>query len=494
MKLRAIELIRVSTAGQAADDRASIPSQKAVNQRTAAAHGLTIVRTIELVDVSGAAVLKTPEIAELIELMADPQIHGVVCREFSRLMRPEDFGDYALLQAFADTKTILYLPEGPLDFSSRIGRFMGLIRGGIAGMERSEILERIWTSKEEKRREGCFAQSRKCLPFGVDYDPIKGKAGWSYTADSERVREAFRMFLSGELSYATIGRKVGIEPTNLRVIFKNPIYTGCRVIDKRRDLSPSGKYITKDGRQGDRRKVQRAPEEVIRVKVLEPLISESDFARVQQMIAAKKTGHWRLKEGYEHRFTYNGFLICECQSRVYTKYRRNDYYICKDRCGASYMRRDVLEPKLHRLFYEQLTDTAFLQRILTAAKEKRPQIDSEALTRQLARLSEKRRRILDGFFEGLINATERDLRLAAIERERRTVSGLLAREQKHELLTPTVLADTFAPFVEFDLLNRDQKRRLLNTITPQIVAANYEIKGLYFSGLMGNHRDKGSLQ
>lgn len=129
---------------------------------------------------SGAAVLQTPEIQELIELMADPQIHGVVCREFSRLMRPENFIDYGLLQEFANTNTVLYLPEGPIDFSSKIGRFMGLLRGGVAGMERTEILERIWSAKEEKRRAGGFAQSRNCLPFGVDYSSGK----WSRKATS----------------------------------------------------------------------------------------------------------------------------------------------------------------------------------------------------------------------------------------------------------------------------------------------------------------------
>ena len=55
-------------------------------------------------------------------------------------------------EAFADSNTILYLPEGPIDFTSKTGRLMGTIRAAIAGLERSEILERVWTAKEEKRR------------------------------------------------------------------------------------------------------------------------------------------------------------------------------------------------------------------------------------------------------------------------------------------------------------------------------------------------------
>src|SRR6185503_7013095 len=113
--------------------------------------------------VSGAAVLLAPEIQELLRLMESPDIHGVVTREFSRLMRPENFSDYALLQAFAESGTQLYLPDGPLDFSSKTGRLLGSVRAAMAGIERTEMLEKIWSAKEEKRRAGGFAQSRVCL-------------------------------------------------------------------------------------------------------------------------------------------------------------------------------------------------------------------------------------------------------------------------------------------------------------------------------------------
>jgi DNA invertase Pin-like site-specific DNA recombinase len=255
MTKRCLELLRVSTAEQATESHASLPAQRAVNRRTASAYGLTIVRSIEMSDVSGAAVLLAPEIKELVTLMNDPEIHGVVAREFSRLMRPENFSDYALLQAFADSRTLLYLPEGPIDFASKTGRLMGTIRAAIAGMERTELLERIWSAKEEKRKAGGFGQGRICLPFGVAYNN-----GWSYTRGVQRVREAFRLVLSGNTSYSSISRAVGIESFNLRIILRNPIYTGWRVVDKKRDTSPAGKYTTRDGRQGDRRKVARAPE------------------------------------------------------------------------------------------------------------------------------------------------------------------------------------------------------------------------------------------
>lgn len=191
---RVLELLRVSTVGQADDSHASIPSQRTINRRTEQQYGLTIVKTIELIGVSGTAVLLTPEIQDMLRLMADPEIHGVVAREFSRLMRPENLADFALLQAFAESNCKLYLPDGPIDFTSNDGRLMGTLKATIAGNVRREMFKAAWESREEKRRNGELAQSRVVLPFGVDNE----KTRWWYTADAERVREAFRMVLNGE--------------------------------------------------------------------------------------------------------------------------------------------------------------------------------------------------------------------------------------------------------------------------------------------------------
>jgi DNA invertase Pin-like site-specific DNA recombinase len=119
-------------------------------------------------------VLRAPEMQELLRLIESPEIHGVVVKEFSRVMRPDNFRDYVLFAAFQDTGTILYLPDGPLDLNSRTGKLVAGLRAIIAGNELSEIRERIWTAKEEKRRRGELAQSHVVLPFGVGYEYGRG--------------------------------------------------------------------------------------------------------------------------------------------------------------------------------------------------------------------------------------------------------------------------------------------------------------------------------
>jgi hypothetical protein len=70
--------------------------------------------------VSGTQVLKTPEMRQLMEMMESDEIHGVVVKELSRLMRPENF-DLSLLQHFVATRTLLYLPDGPHDVATDSG-------------------------------------------------------------------------------------------------------------------------------------------------------------------------------------------------------------------------------------------------------------------------------------------------------------------------------------------------------------------------------------
>src|SRR6202163_3294595 len=237
MMKNALELIRVSTEQQAGEERAGIPAQREANRRTARTYGLNIIKTFEIVDVSGASVLSSPEMRELLRLMESPEIHGVVTKEFSRLIRPEKFTDYALLQQFIDTQTVLYLPDGPIDLASKSGRLMGTIRAAMAGMERREIIDRMQDAKESMRRAGKHPGGDSSLPFGVGYSKDRG---WYYTADAEKVKQAFSLFLSGNTGYTRIANRLNIPRTNVRFILENTVYTGVRSYEEKRNPSPQG--------------------------------------------------------------------------------------------------------------------------------------------------------------------------------------------------------------------------------------------------------------
>jgi DNA invertase Pin-like site-specific DNA recombinase len=498
MMKRVIELIRVSTEGQAASDRASIPAQRAVNARTCSQFGLEVVRSIEVTDVSGASVLLAPEIQDLMRLIQSPEIDGVVTREFSRLMRPENFADYALLQAFVDSKTVLYLPEGPIDLSSKSGRLMGSIRAAIAGLERTEILERVWSAKEEKRRRGELAQSPIVLPFAVGYDKVHG--GFYYKPEAERVRQAFRLFLAGTQNYAKLAQLVGVTPRGMHIILRNPIWTGWRVIDKKRDTTAAGRYPTVNGRQADRRKVRRAPEEVIRTRVIaEPLISEAEFQSVQRIMDLKQSKHWRCQEKIERRFLYNGFLTCStCGDVIHTALARRDYYACKGRrtnhgCRTKYMRREKLEAVLDELFAASLTSPTFVSRCVEEVKKRAAQGDSarqiQRLTAEINSLRRKRERVVDSYVAEAIGAEDRDRRIKAIDGDIRVAQDTLISLDPTPSLDEAKLIEAFAILGEWEYWSRDQKRSVLSALVPDIRVANYDIESIGLNPSLFSNED-----
>ena len=489
---RVIEVIRVSTGPQAAPDRAGIPAQRAVISRIAAQFGLTIVETIEIVDVSGAAILFAPEMRRLLDLIQAPTIHGVVAKEFSRLMRPENLADFEILQQFANTNTLLYLPDGPIDFSTKMGRFMGILRAAMAGVERDDIRERSWSAKEVKRRRGENPQGSITLAHGVS---CTKDGQWSYTPEAELVREAYRFLLAGHTSYSEIAKRTGLDRFNLPVILRNPIYCGWRVIDKKRDTSPAGLRVKPDGRQADRPKIAREPEDVIRLKVIDdPLISEEEFARAQELMDRKRARHWRARPGYESPYTYHGHLTCDdCGDLVYsyTNARGGQYYVCKakqypkvagHKCQSTYMRREGLEAAIDATLGSRLADRGFLERIVEEHERRRGAPNEAAsvarLEQRLKGLAGQRDRTISSFIDGVMSRVDRDARLATIDAEVSTTEALLEGLQPDPAVSLDALADISAVFLEWDFLDSASKRQILATTAPELRVADGELRAI----------------
>ena len=499
MSRNVIELIRVSTEGQAADDRAGIPAQREVNRRTAAQNELNIVKSIEMSDVSGASVLSAPEMQELLTLIASPDIHGVVAKEFSRLMRPEKFTDYALLQHFIDTKTMLYLPDGPLDLSSKTGTLVGVLRAVMAGLERREILERMQDAKESMRKAGKHVCGPLQLPYAVGYSK---QQGWFYKPEAEKVKEAYRLILTTNLSYAEIARSLNMPRTNLRFILQNPIYTGYRVYDSKRDSSAAGYQPGKNGRQGYRNKVKRRPEEILRVKVLEPLVSQETFDRVVQILHSRAVRELEIRNKNGPLYLLNGFLWCAlCGSPMYShRNQKERHYYCKRNntryrqrgegqgCASSYVQAKKIEPKVEELFSVRLQDREFLESVASeyllnsapAPAQGSEQVNTEQIKLQLEGLQAKRQRILETFYDGLINRTERDQRLSKIEAEIASYQSLKPNGQapKPPDVSFEMLVELLSVFVNWTSLGRDDKRLILRSLGAQIYIDKYIIREL----------------
>jgi DNA invertase Pin-like site-specific DNA recombinase len=429
---------------------------------------------------------------ELLQLIQEPEIGGVIAREFSRLMRPDNYDDLSLLQRFVESGTDIYLPEGRVDPSDLL---MTMVRAGAAGKERKEMLERAWTAKEEKRKRGELAQNPVVLPFGVGYEAGK----FYYKPEAERVREAFQQILAGNHNYSSLSRMVGVTPRGLHLILRNPIWMGWRVIDKKRDPSSSGRYSGRNGRQADRRKILRKPEEIIRIQVIDtPLVSEADFSAVQKIMDRKQARHWRSRQ-HTPRFIYSGFLTCSaCGGLVYSAYQRDDYYICKHRrlehtCGTRYMRREKLEAILDQLFGRQLASPKFLERCVQTVADRCSATTSsgqiQRLTNAVNALRRQRKRVIESYIEGVIERAERDTRLTVIDGDIKRTQDELMQQDVPAGFDVRLLVNYFASLGEWEYWSLEDKRRVLCTLVPDIRVANYQVQSIGLPAALFSNED-----
>jgi site-specific DNA recombinase len=479
--IKVAEWIRVSDESQAAPEKFGIPAQRTVNATTCKRFGLEVVKTFQVEDVSGKDIMLCSETAELIALMQSGRIQGVVSREFSRLMRPDDFSDYVLLGVFQKCNVVLYLPEGPVNLNEKMGRLMASVQAAIAGFERSTIRERLFRGGEENRKAG--GRFASTLPKGVGYTK---EAGWFYTPESQRLKDAYEMVLRGE-SLNEIGRFLGMSATGARYAMHNPIYKGWRVYERECGEAGTGK----NGRQPKYRPLRkRSAEHIIRTQVIkEPLVSPEVWSRACKILDVKSASCRRERVG--GRASYNGFVFCDACGRIMTPIRGSGkgYYVCLNRyqrkgCTQGYYRIADVEQRIDSLLSEQMTDPAFLRRLVmrwevkSKGNQKASQI--ERLESDQKSFERKRQRVIDSFVDGDITKSERTERLEAIAEQLRRINEELSRLRDSAQPTDVnQLLEMFKMFVGWDTRPREDRRKLLSLTIPRMRVKDGEVVSVF---------------
>jgi DNA invertase Pin-like site-specific DNA recombinase len=485
-----VELLRVSTADQADEDRAGLPRQAEANRRTIARHSLHVIQQIRLIDVSGAATLHAPEIQEMLGLIRAGQVRGIVIADFDRLLRPDDFRSLAILQDIKESSALIYLPDQVLDLNTQAGFLMSGLQSVIAGNELAQIKKRMLGAKEEKRRQGKHPGNHLCLPTGVGYD--RQTEAYFYTPEAERVREVFDLFhAQGVHNLYELGRRTEFSPQTLKNLLSNELYIGWRHYKHKR--APE-RRLTDTGRRADRRKVARAPHEAIRVKVIqEPLIQEEVFWEVQEILAEKKQHFTARRDASRDLFLFKGVLRCgHCGSPLYTvpggKGGPNkDYYYCRtlhdamyrkngERCQSGYQRRARVEDEVNGFISEKLSSKEYilehLEQLFAGGQDFKREREAEDLKAKLSRLEKKRKRALGLHMDGIIEREELDTTLAEVSGEAQRIEVRLAAMAEPRARfslenMAEVVAQIVGSFALFPYLGREEQLRFLASERPQ---------------------------
>lgn len=505
--LRLIGIVRVSTMGQAAEDKTGIPRQhQSIESTRKRVDGVWIKPPIELKDVSGADVLQTPEYQELISMMKRGEVDGVVVEEFTRLCRPGTYYDFIILQHFKDNGVILFTRDGFMDLNKDMDNMNAGFQALVAGNERNLIKRRLIAGKEKKRRDGELPDSKVTIPSFVSYDKATKK--WSYNEFLPKVIKCIEI-IEGGGTYRDCERAVGIKHETIAKMLRNRMLVGIREHTfKRGDI----RYKSKNGRQSDRKKVPRKREEVITVKVIDPpAITEQRFGNLQNILD-KRRQEWRTKRTKATDDWLNGILHCGvCGQKMYLfrgeweKNKKKDRYFCRSqshsfkdicprckniRCDRDVVERDVLGFIEVNLCHPKYLESLVLDYIKADRNTERLKADIEKIKKTIQESQKERDRFLSLFGKGLLEENELSSRIGKINNQLKKDQALeLELESKVKYLDQSfdeaTIQNIVTTFKEFPFLPASDKNKVLMLCMPKIrYIGGQGVSGATISGVV----------
>ncbi len=463
MKRRAIGIIRVSSDGQ------DLERQRRDVIAAARAHGLEIVRTLELPDLSGTKVLTDPGVRQVLADLSRSDIHGVCISAIDRLVRPGQLGDLAIFDAFQRARKKIWTPAQELDLSTNVGFLSSGIQGVIAGFERQMILARTSAGKESVRLRGGSASGRLTVPRGLVY---KKQGGWAYSEpDASRIKLAYDLLFERRSWHDIAARcGLGLSHVGVRYSLQNPIWKGVR------------RYV----------KGRETPLEV--PLDIQPLISPERWLRAQEIILEKKT-RWAKTTKAPHNLL-SGLLRCGCGMAVYVKCagrpgRRRDYYCCSSHlrgmgpCGARYVRHETLDLTVSQIITTKLLDAAFLHTILGTVRAAKPARDTSTvkLEAERAKLEAERQRLLRMTLKGVCSEADFARESKRIEGEISSLGRMIPSVALRSAFDPAKLIVGLArSFARFASQPFEEQRSLLQTAVREIILEKGGIPAITLNG------------
>lgn len=430
---RVVGLIRVSTAEQAADDRGGIPRQRQVIEDTIKRKNLDCLRVYELSGVSGTQVLDDPQIQEILRMISSKVISGIVLADLDRLFRPSEPIHYAILQGFKDTGAIIYSEGMEYDMQDRNSALQANIRSAFASFELSLMKERQQGACEAKRRAGMLPTNDYTLPLGVSYDRKTEK--FYYNDDIGKVVELFRLYDEGGIhNYSELGRRLGLNNVTVKVMLRNQLYIGLRVISEKR----GDRVVSKSG-ISYRKKIKREPDSVISNRVIDiPAISEECFRRVQTCMEVIRFNHHSARAKDRVHNLGAGVLVCGyCGEPIFyssgksSKSRRNSYVYCKSNyyqhressggCKQPNLRADDADSLIEEFTLRTLANPDTLTSLVLGSFRRSTAVISpfpvQTSDSRIAALKKRDARLLDAYESGTIEHDEFRSRRIQIRKE-----------------------------------------------------------------------------
>ncbi len=328
--------LRVSSSGQADEDRSGLPRQMQNIHQAALEKRLKIPWGYLFADDdSGFDFVHRPELSRLRQeyRTTKRRAHAIVIEHLDRLSRNADWHQGFLLDEMKQfSMQVVFWKE----FSSRIER---AVMGAVAqdGMEKAK--QRMLEGNLHKARSGRV--TAKTRAYGYKFVDSLGQEGPTakkdtyyaiYEAEAQAVRYIYRKILEGypmrriavmlEDKYPPPGRFKYWEPKMVAKIAKKRLYKGefiaHRMMEIKVPVKSQTNNLTDVTEKMVTRRIQRPPEEWIIVPI-PAIIPEDDWGKVNKILSQNKG---RRKAKYP--FLLTGLISCSTCNHQYVGRRRKE--------------------------------------------------------------------------------------------------------------------------------------------------------------------------
>lgn len=298
--------------------------------------------------VSGDSIEGRPQIQALLRAIEKRTYTGVLCMDIDRLARGDTIDQGIIARAFRMSETKIITPKKVYDPNSEFDEEYFEFELFMARREFKIIGRRIQRGRIESAKEGRFIGST--APYG--YNKIKIKKDKGYTLEinpdeAKVVQLIFEMYLKGD-GKMVISKQLdalGIKPRSKKTwssstvinILKNPVYIG--------KVRWGYRKYTKELTEGNIKKHREKNENCVYVDGLHPpIISESDFNKVQQILKRRTTAP--LKSDLSLKNPLSGLIYCSKCGAAMTRLGENSRSrVATLKCSNRYC--DTVASKLH---------------------------------------------------------------------------------------------------------------------------------------------------
>lgn len=436
----------------------------------AKARGWNVAKVYSLEAMTGKSITKYVETQQMLNDIKSGVITGLIFSKIGRLARnTKELIEIA--EFFNQYNADLVSMDMSVDTSTPIGRHFYRTMASMAEWEREMIVDRINSSIATRAELGKHLGGQP--PLGYKYvdkklvvdknESLMCKLIFELFFEHKRKKTVARLL--NEKGYRTRKGNKFTDAT-IRRILVDPVYKGLR----RMNYST----MSKDGVR-----VIKPKEQWVFHKV-EPTITQELWDSVDTILSQQSKPRSQPLNTKIHLFTK--YVFCHCGARMFT-HNKTQNYLCRKHCGNKIHKEDleeIFKTELQTYTISQSQMDSYFEKLygVISAKEK----ELKLVKKEKEKVDKEIENLLNLHNQGQIETTafqkyhnQPYQRLLQLQKTEAQLEGEILGFSNCEASTNNIMTEAKNLYENWDSLDKDKKRNVIETITDKIIVGIQDI-------------------